>query len=192
MKNIKRKTTMLLLAFCILSVMLVTPMQTDSTSIDEGFFSLSVEARLVNGEMIIESHFDGPDHLTASFAADFTPNEEFVLSDGSDYDNDAPPPGASGGFAVSVTGYWKTGEDFYWKEAHNSYFYLNAYHSYQNLVVEHNSDEYLNTLYTTGTSYYWEDVTQYAQTRMDLDVYYLVVFFVGHVSLDCLVNPTQH
>ncbi len=55
----------------------------------------------------------------------------------------------------------------------------------------HNSDDYQNVLYTTGTSSYWYEVNQYAQTKMDLDVYWWI-FFVGHVSLECLVNPTQH
>ena len=55
----------------------------------------------------------------------------------------------------------------------------------------HNSDDYQNVLYTTGTSSYWYEVNQYAQTRMSLDIAFWG-WPVGEVSVECLVSPTQH
>jgi hypothetical protein len=170
--------------------MLVSPTQTDFTAIDEGFITLSVEARLVNGELLVESQIDESDKLEASVAAEFTPNEEFILSDGSDYDNDIGS-GASGYFIVTITGYWKTGDDFYWAEKHYSAFTLTWGHTYSDLVVEHNSEDYDYERSTTGTNWYYSQVSQFAQTKMDMTIYYLG-FEIGDVSLDCLVYPTQH
>jgi hypothetical protein len=156
---------------------------------EKSAFSFIVEAELRDGNIIVvNSQYTGPNSLEKHVVAEFKQNSQFALSAETEFNEDDDGPGASGYFYVSVTGWYISGQNYFYEEKHYSYFYLNWPHTYSDLVFRCYSDEYNDPFDYTGTKYYYQNCDQHVSTRMDLEVYYIIIP-VGHVTVQCSVYP---
>lgn len=148
--------------------------------------SIIISCKIDDGKMHYNLKTVGVESSKVYVDALFTPNKEFIVSD-STSDED-PESGSSGSFNVIVTGYYRNGYHYFYKEYHEAVMSLAPGHSATNLVVGCRSGKYDDTYDEVGSWTYYDAVTDYARTTMSADIYYGFIY-VGDIFLLAYVEP---
>ncbi len=177
----------LLFSFLILTIFVFPVYLSGSTRITEdNQFELSIEAQLVNGSLITQTHYIGPSSFLYEINAEFIPAQEFSLADNKFDSDDAS--GMSGYFYCSVTGYYTTGSNYFHQEKHYGYVDLIAGHTLGSVSLRCQGDSRYDEIKTSlGTYRYYYDIYNDVYTKYRVSVYYLG-WYVGDVTLEAHIT----
>ncbi|MHA1638309.1 MAG: hypothetical protein ACTSUO_02715 [Candidatus Thorarchaeota archaeon] len=153
-----------------------------STTADQdiNYYTFTVEAFLVDGEIIIESEYIGPNSINHEANAVFTP---------SDYDYDDDDASSLFGYVFCyITGFYQGDNNYYHVQKHYAYMDLNLGVTAEDIEYTCIGDNDYDDTYTSVGAIKWydEQIDTVCSTQVEMDIY-VWGFFFGHVNIEAVI-----